>query len=197
MVTATISAAPPQTQQPPATTLASRLLTALAAPSLFAALCFSSGTLLAYFHWFLPGLFLLALLAAFAIAAIAATRAPRLAWIATALVYLLLGVFCAEVAPAVNPQQELARLANNTRRNLQGRVVRIGAVRTITSTLPFSNQPRIEHSQRFELRIPHTGTARITVYAPVTAPFPHLACNDVIRVDASLHQMELFLDPGV
>lgn len=176
--------------------LTSRVIT-FAAPSLFAALCFAAGILIARLRWFLPGLFLLALLVAFAVAAIAATRAPRLAWITTALVYLLLGVFCAEVAPAVNPQQKLALLADNTPRTVQGRIIRIGAIRTVTSTLPFSNQPRAEHSQRFELHIPHTGTARITLYAPITAPFPRLACNDTIRVGVSLHQMELFLDPGV
>lgn len=197
MVTATIPAAPSQEQKQPARALTSRLLTTLAAPSLFAALCFATGILIACLRWFLPGLFLLALLAAFAVAAVTVTRASRLAWITAALVYLLLGIFCAEVAPAVNPQQKLALLANNAQRMVQGRIIRVGAIRTVTSTLPFSNQPRTEHSQRFELRIPHTGTARITLYAPINAPFPHLACNDVIRAGASLHQMELFLDPGV
>ncbi|HTV04500.1 MAG TPA: ComEC/Rec2 family competence protein [Acidobacteriaceae bacterium] len=196
MVTATTPASSACTQQP-VTPLASHLPATLAAPSLFAALCFAAGILLAYFRWFLPGLFLLALLAAFAVATVAATKAPRLAWITTALVYLLLGVFCAEVAPAVNLQQKLALLANNTRRTVEGEIIRLGAVRTVVSPLPFSDATRTEHSQRFDLRIPKTGTARITVYAPITEPLPQLACNDIIRADTSLHQEELFLDPGV
>jgi competence protein ComEC len=196
MVTATIPASATSTQQqsaPPP----SRLLTTLAAPSLFAAACFATGILLSHLRWFLPGLFLFALFAAFILATIATSKAPRLAWITTGLVYVLLGVFCAEIAPAIRAQQSLVNLTGKTRHTIQGEVVRLDSVRTVASTLIFSGKTRVERSQRFDLHIPNIGTARLTLYAPLDQPFPHLACNDIIRADASLHQEELFLDPGV
>lgn len=197
MVTATIPASSPRTQHESISPSTSRLRSTLAAPSLFAALCFAVGILFAQFRWFPAGPFLFVFLTAFLVAAVAAVRAPRIAWIAAALVYLLLGVFCAEIAPAVNRQQKLAQLANNTRRTVEGEIIRLGAVRTVVSPLPFSSATRTEHSQRFDLHIPDTGTARITLYAPITELFPQLACNDIVSIDVGLHQEELFLDPGV
>lgn len=169
----------------------------LAAPGLFAAICFAAGILLAQRVWMLPGTLLFALLAAFATAAAAAVIAPRLGWIATALVYILLGVFCAEVAPPVDPQQQLAMLADNTPRQVEGEVVRLGSIRTVLSSEPFSDKTREEHSQRFDLRLAGLGTARISLYAPTEQPFPSLACNDQVRAVIALHREERFLDPGV
>src|SRR6202008_5145173 len=54
-----------------------------------------------------------------------------------------------------------------------------------------------EHSQQIDLRLNSSGTARITLYAPVDQPFPSLACNDEVRATVSLHQEERYLDPGV
>lgn len=173
----------------------------LAAPSLFATIWFAAGILISHFAWFMPGLFLVALLASFATAAIAVARAPRMAWIATALVYAVLGVFCAEVAPAVDPQQQLALLADNTPRTVEGEIIRLGPVRTVTATTPFSDKTHEEHSQQFDLRLFIPGAkeanARITLYAPVKEPFPPLACNNVLRATLALHEEERFLDPGV
>lgn len=169
----------------------------LAAPSLFAALCFAAGILAARLEWFEPGLSFIALLAAFAIALLAVTKAPRMALGATTLVYVLLGIFCAEVAPAVNPQRGLALLANNTERTLVGEIVRLGPVRTVESTAPFSDRVRAERSQQMDIHLPSLGTARIGLYAPMDQAFPHLACDDEVRVTTSLHRAERFLDPGV
>jgi competence protein ComEC len=197
MVTATIPASPAQSRNRSAGLLAPKPFVALAAPSLFAAICFTAGILVSHLAWFLPGLFLFALLAAFSIAAIAAAKAPRMAWISAALVYTLLGIFCAEIAPAVDPQQKLATLADNTHRTVEGAIVRLGPVKSVTSTLPFSSKMREEHSQQLDVRISSIGTARITLYAPIAQPFPHLACNDEVRATVALHQEEFFLDPGV
>ena len=101
---------------------------------------------------------------------------------ATAIVYVLLGVFCAEIAPAVNPQRKLAELADNTQRTVQGTIVRLGPARTLTTEF-FSNEARRERSRQFDLRLSSAGdAARIGVYAPVDQPFPQLACGDVVRV---------------
>jgi competence protein ComEC len=193
MVTATI----PQVQRQTTRALSSHSLATLAAPSLFAAVCFAAGILVAHLAWFQPGLLLLALLAAFAIAAIALAKAPRMTWMATALVYILLGAFCAEIAPAVDPQQQLALLADNTQRTVQGEIVRLGPVRSVVSSAPFSNTTHEEHSQQFDLRLKSVGTARVTLYAPVEQPFPRLACDDEVHATLALHQEERYLDPGV
>jgi competence protein ComEC len=196
MVTATIPSAstPARRRFAP---LPLQFFTALPAPSLFAALCFAAGIRIAHLAWFSPGLFLFALLGTFATTAVAVMKAPRTAWIATALVYLLLGIFCSEIAPAVDPQQQLALLTGNTRHTVEGTIVRLGAVRSVVSVLPFSGETREEHSQQFDLHLPSVGTARITLYAPIDQPFPRLACNDEVRATIALHQQELFLDPGV
>jgi len=168
-----------------------------ATPSLFAAVCFAAGILISHLAWFLPGLLFVALIAAFASALFAVARAPRVAWAATAVVYLLLGVFCAEVAPAADPQMQLALLADNTQRTVQGRIVRLGPVRSVVSTMPFSDVTREENSRQFDLHLARLGNARITLYAPAQQLFPQLACDDEIRATLALHEEERFLDPGV
>ena len=181
MVTATIPARlnrAPDRQAYPAPGIFARHL---AAPSLFSATCFATGILLSHLAWFLPGLLLLALLAAFATAAIASALAPRVAWGTTAIVYMLLGVFCAEIAPPINPQRQLALLADNTQRTVEGEIIRLGPVRSVVSTTPFSDKTHEEHTQQVDVRLNSTGAARITLYAPVEQPFPHLACNNAVR----------------
>lgn len=174
-----------------------RCLRLFAVPSLFAALCFATGILVSRLEWFVPGLFFIALTMAFTTALLAAAKAPRASWIATALVYVLLGIFCAEIAPAVNPQRKLALLANNTERTVAGKIVRLGPMRTVESTAPFSDRMRAERSQQMDIRLPSLGSARIGLYAPMDQPFPHLACDDEVQVTTSLHEAERFLDPGV
>ncbi|HEU4983754.1 MAG TPA: ComEC/Rec2 family competence protein [Acidobacteriaceae bacterium] len=195
MVTAAIPATPAQAM-PRARAFLPRPFSVAAAPALFAVVCFAAGVLVSRIAWFLPGLFLLALLAAFAVAIVASARASRLAWTTTGLVYVLLGVFCAEIAPAINPQRKLALLADNSQRTVQGTIVRLGPLRTETSQF-FSSEESRERSRQFDLRLGTTGTARMGLYAPLDQAFPKLACGDVVRVTSALHQAEVYLDPGV
>jgi competence protein ComEC len=173
----------------------------LAAPSLFATIAFAAGILIARFIWFMPAVLLFAVVASFATAAIAVAKAPRTAWIATALVYILLGILCAEIAPAIDPQQKLALLADNTPRTVEGEIIRLGPIRSVIATTPFSDQTHQEHSQQFDLHLFLPGAkkanARITLYAPIEQPFPRIACNDIVRATLSLHEEERYLDPSV
>jgi competence protein ComEC len=196
MVTAAIPVTRAQATPNPARRRPRDFLT-LAAPSLFATIGFAAGILVSHRTWFLPGQLLLALLGTFAVAAIAAVKAPRMAWIATAFVYVLLGAFCAEIAPPVDPQQQLALFADNTPRTVEGEIIRLGPIRSVIATTPFSDQTREEHSQQFDLHLNSLSTARLTLFAPVDQPFPRLACNDEIRATLALHQEERYLDPGV
>lgn len=201
MVTATIPVRPARTSQHPARILSLDRFTALAAPSLFAAFGFATGVVGSHLIWLLPGILLFALLAAFATSVVAAMKAPRTAWITTALVYALLGFFCAEVAPAVDPQQQLALLANNIPRTMDGTIIRLGPIRTVLATTPFSDKTHEERSQQIDLRLSIPGAkqanARVTLYAPIEQTFPRLACNNDVRATLSLHQAERYLDPGV
>ncbi|HTV13916.1 MAG TPA: ComEC/Rec2 family competence protein [Acidobacteriaceae bacterium] len=171
----------------------------LAAPALAGACGFAVGILCAHFFWLTPGWLLTVLLMLFAVAAAAGRIAPRLAWPAAGLLYVVLGILCAEIAPAVDQQKQLALLADNTPRVVEGEVVRLGPVRKVTSTTPFSTKTYEEHSQQIDVRLqfPADSTVRVTLYAPVEEPFPRVGCGDRVRATLAMHGEERFLDPGV
>jgi len=177
------------------------------APALLASLCFASGILLAHRFSFMPGLLGVALLGCFAVTAAANIRASRLAWPAAILLYAVLGAFSASTAPAVDPQRALAFLADGTARPVEGEIVRLGPLRTVASASPFSSRIREEHSRQIDLRLlalsgktiapASPESVRVTLYAPLEAPFPALRCGEQLRGTLSMHTEERFLDPGV
>ena len=170
----------------------------LAAPALFGACGFSAGILCAHYFWMTPGILLVALLMLFAVTAIALRIAPRLAWPATGLLLVLLGALCAEIAPAVNQQKQLALLADGGARTVEGEVMRAGPVRTVMSATPFSTKTHEEGSQQMDLRLnsPADSTVRVTIYAPAEEAFPQIRCGDAVRATLTMHGEERFLDPG-
>jgi predicted membrane metal-binding protein len=158
----------------------------------FAAVCFAVGILCAHFFWFLPGWLLVSLLASSAVAACGYAWVSRLAWPSAALVYVLLGILCSEISPAVNPQRRLCLLADNTPRVVEGDIVRLGPVRTVASTTPFSTKTHEEHSQQIDVRlrsIPDS-VVRVTLYAPVEEAFPRIACGDSMSAALAMHPEE-------
>jgi competence protein ComEC len=177
------------------------------APALLAALCFATGILLAHWLPVMPGLLGVALLACFVTVTVANICASRLAWPSAALLYAVLGAFCASTAPGVDPQRELALLADGTARPIAGEIVRLGPLRTVASTSPFSNRIREERSQQMDLRLVEApGNAisprspqivRVTLYAPLDAVFPSLLCGERVQGNLAMHTEERFLDPGV
>ncbi len=177
------------------------------APALLAALSFASGILLAHWFRFMPGLLGVALLGCFAVTAVANVRASRLVWPAAILLYVALGAFSASIAPGIDPQNELAFLADGTARPIEGEIARLGPVREIASASPFSNKLREERSQQIDLRLLRLSgdavssaspqTVRVTLYAPLEAPFPTLMCSERLSGSLSMHTEERFLDPGV
>jgi competence protein ComEC len=200
MATATIPDGSPTKARPhsPATRRANsfRFLTA---PALFGACGFAAGILFAHFFWVTSGILLVALLTLLAMTAIALRVAPRLAWPATGLIYVMLGVLCAEIAPSVNLQKQLALLADNSPRTVEGEAVRAGPVRTVMSATPFSTKTREERRQQIDLRLnsPADSTVRVRVYAPAEEAFPRIRCGDAVRATLVMHREERFLDPEV
>ncbi|MBB6147078.1 competence protein ComEC [Silvibacterium bohemicum] len=177
------------------------------APALLAAICLAFGILAAHFARFMPGLLFAALSSCFVVAALAVRYAPRLAWPTAILLYAILGAFCGSVAPGVDPQTQLAMLADGTPRLVEGEIVRLGPLRTVASASPFSSRIREERSRQIDLRLSSvSGTAvpqlparivRIAVYAPLEAAFPELRCGERLRSNLAMHTEERFLDPGV
>ena len=177
------------------------------APALLAALCFAAGIMLAHCFRFMPGLLSLPLLGCFAITAIANRRAPRLAWLAVVILYVVLGIFCSGIARGVDQQKELATLADGIARPVDGEIIRLGPLRTVASSSPFSNKIREEHSRQIDLRIQQIAgrpvpqkshlAVRLTLYALLEAAFPPLTCGQQLHGDLAMHIEERFLDPGV
>src|SRR5271165_4567900 len=120
MATATIPAKSQAVAAQPSAEKVATSRRSLAAPVLFAAICFAIGILCAHFFWFVPGWMLVSLLTSSAVAACACACLSRLAYLSAALVYVLLGILCVEIAPAVNPQRQLALLADNMPRVVEG-----------------------------------------------------------------------------
>jgi len=169
------------------------------APAVIGAAGFAAGILCAHLWSFRPGWLVVAVLALFGIAAVAAWAAPRLAWFSAALVFLVLGILCAEIAPAVDRQQQLALLADNTPRLIEGEVIRVGPVRRVTAASAFSDKTHEEHSQQMDVQVDSLprSVVRVTLYAPLEAAFPRLSCGDRVRAMLAMHREERFLDPGV
>src|SRR5215475_3428674 len=137
MATATIPASTEHARQESNTARSAARARYLAAPALLGACGFVVGILIAHFAWVTAGWLLAALLMLFATTAAACRFTPRITWASAVLLYVALGCLCAEIAPAVNPQRELARLADNTPRFVQGTVTRLGQVRTVAAASPF------------------------------------------------------------
>lgn len=191
----------------------------VAAPALFAAVCFACGDCAA--RWFAPqpGQVFAALLFGFAVSIVATLWAPRLALVCCGLLLALVGLFCAEVQRRPPMSTPLMRIAESTptptastRRHgiptahfVQGRIVRTTAVRLIDSLAPYSETPRREQSQQVDLRVesvdgialPQPEGLRLTLYAAAEAPLLDLHCGTALGGDVEMHTQARFLDPGV
>lgn len=176
-------------------------------PLLFAAICFSCGIALTHLTWLAPVLLLSGLLLSIAVGLLAAYKAQRVSLLPLGTAFLILGVFCAEAAPRPNPQIQLVQLADGTQRIIEGKVTRIGPVRRVESTLPFSDKLREEQSRQFQLKLdsvianaahsPLAGGLSLTLYAPLDTAFPRMDCGDIVRATVTMRQPERYLDPGV
>ncbi len=178
------------------------------APLLLAALAFAAGILIASRWWISPGGLGIAVLLEGLLATIALYWCPRIALLPLAATWLLLGGFAAEMQPRPAPQIELRHLAQGTPVTVTGTILRAGPVRRILSYRPFSDQQVSEQMQSIDLRVLSAagpgdmlhavrGGLRVSLYAPADALMPHLACNDLVTVTATIRRPERYRDPGV
>jgi len=196
-----------------------------AVPLFHAAWLFAAGIAAAHWFWLRPSLVLVALALVAALCCLAAFRAQRIAWLPLAVLWLLLGAWCAWMQPHPAPAPELAALSDGLLRTVEGTVVDTGPVRgeieqnlnDAGSADPAVTAPQQQPSQRVDLRVsslevvtdaddaqaPVAGGVRLTVRWPATANAPAqpglqpFHCGDRVRAVVRLLPPEVYHDPGV
>ncbi|HEY0794764.1 MAG TPA: hypothetical protein VGD64_03175, partial [Acidisarcina sp.] len=153
----------PQTIPPSRHRLKTDRLNFSATPALFTACCFASGILADKFAWRAP-FSLLVLFLMTAVLAAASTRRPlRTALLPLATAWLILGMICAEIEPAPDPQTALIAYTGRSEHLIQGRITRIGPARLVESIGAFSSKVTDEYSQQIDLNVTRIGTESIEV----------------------------------
>src|ERR1035437_10072094 len=151
-----------------------------AVPLFHAAWLFAAGIAATEALWLRPGLVLVALALVAVLCGVAAFRAQRIAWLPLALLWLLLGAWCAGMGPHPAPAPALAALSDGLLRTVEGTVVDAGPVRgEIEQNLDQSvsaQSPAQRPSQRIELRVSSlevvtdTGDAQASIKGGVRLP---------------------------
>jgi len=183
---------------------------------LFPVAClFASGIALTHWVQFTPSFVLLAVAALAALSMLAAWRAPRVAWLPLAMLWLLLGDWCAQMEPHPAPSPSLLPFANGLLRTVEGTIVEASPIRFAPDELvredeqsgapPASDQPtqrididlaNIEQvSDTLDRQVPVTGRIRVTVRWPDSAAVP-FRCGDRIRGDLRVLRQPDYRDPG-
>ncbi len=180
-----------------------------AVPLFHAAWLFAAGIMLTHWLWLRPGLTLVAIAPVAALCAIAALRAPRIAWLALAALWLLLGAWCAEMEPHPVPAAPLATLSDGLLRTVEGTVIDAAPVRTELDQNV--DEPSVTApTQRIDLRVatlenitdtedvqlPVTGAVRLTVRWPAASEATPFRCGERIRAVVRLLPPEVYHDPG-
>jgi competence protein ComEC len=193
---------------------------ARAMPLFHAAWLFAAGIAIAHWLWLPPSRILIALVAVAILCSVAALRALRIAWLPLAVLWMLLGAWCALMEPQPAPAPALAALSDDLLRTVEGTVVDTGPIRTeIEQTEVEQNvdEPATQTvSQRIDLRVasveqvtdtsdaqlPVSGRVRLTVRWPAGqflggSPTQAFRCGGRIRAVVRLLPPETYHDPGV
>jgi competence protein ComEC len=187
-----------------------------AVPLFHAAWLFAGGIAASQALWLRPSLVLVALGLVAVVCGVAAFRAQRIVWLPLAVLWLLLGAWCAWMEPHPAPAPALAALSDNLLRTVEGTVVDAGPVRGETEQNldePASAQQQAQlTSQRIDLRIssvevvtdtedvqaPVKGGVRLTVRWPQNPFIPQpFQCGERVRAVVRLLPPEVYHDPGV
>jgi competence protein ComEC len=167
------------------------------------AMAFAAGIALSHAMWITPGWLLVAGVAPLILICLVTRNESRVVLLPLFAAWMLLGVFVSEVQPLADPQSALIGMEDGKKHKVLGEVVGIGAVRTIESQRPFTNQPLREQQLSVQLAVRSvdahavTGGVRVAVYAPMNVDIAPLRCGDRMTVDTELKQPQLYRDPGV
>jgi competence protein ComEC len=191
-----------------------------AVPLFHAAWLFALGIAATQVFWLQPSLVLVALAPVALLGGVAAFRAQRIAWLPLAVLWLLLGTWCAEMEPHPAPAPALAALSDGLLRTVEGTVVDAGSMRgEIEQNLidydDHSGHAEVQQqqpSQRIDLRVssmevvtdandaqkPAEGGARLTIRWPQNSTgLQAFQCGERIRAVVRLLPPAVYHDPGV
>ncbi|MGA9071949.1 MAG: ComEC/Rec2 family competence protein [Terracidiphilus sp.] len=158
-----------------------------------------------------PSLMLVALVPLAVLCGLAALRAQRIAWLPLALLWMLLGAWCAQMEPHPAPASPLAQLSDGLVRSVEGTVVDAGPVRAETEQDLDAPNAEERPAQRVDLSVsslevvtdaedaqkPATGGVRLTVQWPQSQAGQAFRCGERIRAELRLLRPEVYHDPGV
>ncbi len=179
-----------------------------AQPALAAAMALALGIAIAHRCWFQPGLLLAVGIGPMALLCWWTRRQPAVVLLPLMTLWLLAGIFVAEVQPRADPQTSLIALADGRKHIVVGEVVRYGAVRKLASRRPFSEEAIEEQQLAVQLAVKSIdgqvrapgnpwGGVRLTVYAPADVNMAPVHCGDRMTVDTVLKEPLRYRDPGV
>ena len=193
-----------------------------ALPLFHAAWLFAAGIAATEVLWLQPSLMLVAMVLMAVLCGVAAFRAHRIAGLPLAVLWLMLGSWCAEMEPHPAPAPAVAALSDGLLRNVEGTVVNAGPVRGEieenlidydSHTEPAEPaEPAQQPSQRIDLRVsslevvtdtddaqrPVEGEVRLNVRWPeAAANMQPFQCGERVRAVARLLPPEVYHDPGV
>jgi competence protein ComEC len=183
-----------------------------AVPLFHAAWLFAAGIAVARTLYLRPSLVLVALTLVAVLCGVAAIRAQRIAWLPLALLWLLLGAWCAEMEPHPAPSPALAALSDGLLRTVEGTVVDAGPVRGEIEQNQDEPTAAQRPTQRIDLRVsslevvtdaedtqtPVDGGVRLTVHWLQNPSGQQLfQCGERVRAVVRLLPPEVYHDPGV
>ncbi len=185
-------------------------------PLFHAAWLFAAGIAATQALWLQPSFVLVSLALVAAVCGVAAFRAQRIVWLPLAVLWFLLGAWCAWMEPHPATAPAVAALSDGLLRTVEGTVVDAGPVRgeteqNLDAPAPAEQQTQ-QPSQRIDLRVnslevvtdaddaqaPVEGGVRLTVHWPQSStgqqPFQ---CGERLRAVVRLLPPEIYHDPGV
>lgn len=178
-------------------------------PLFHAAWLFAVGIAVASAAWLRPGALLITLVVAAVACTAAALRAQRMAWLPMAMLWLLLGAWCAEMEPRPAADSSLLALSDGLLRTVEGTVTDAGPIRGETVE-DRDAAPATRPTQRIDLRLDSievvddaedvqqaaNGKVRLTVRWPQGQPYAAIECGDRVRAVPRLLPPEVYHDAG-
>jgi len=179
-------------------------------PLFHAAWLFAGGIALTQAIWLRPSLVQLALAPVAVLGCAAAYRAERVVWLPVAVLWLLLGAWCAEMEPRPTPVPAIAALSDGLLRTVEGTITDTAPLRS--ETLANVDEPAaIAPAERIDLRVASIetvndvadeqiqadGGVRLNVRWPRDSRAEPFDCGEQIRVVVRLLRPEVYRDPGV
>ncbi len=181
-----------------------------ALPLFLAASFFAAGVIVTRTFYLPPSRLLIALAVLVILCGFAAFRAPRIAKAPMALLWILLGAWCAEMEVRPAPESALLAVSDGLLRTVEGTITSAGPVRNQTSPEDVEDSGAEPPTQRIDLRlssvevlddvsdtqIPIVGSIRLTVRWPKSAPH-RIPCGERVRAIARFLPPDSYHDAGV